>query len=118
MDNTYSIVWKELAMVPQPAQATWQRKTLQLADGDLEYVDTGGTGEAVVLLHGVLMDELLWAPVVERLVPRWRCLVPTLPLGAHRIPRPAHADQGPHGANREGQHGKGGTEHSADHLAQ
>lgn len=87
-------------MVPQPAQATWQRKTLQLADGDLEYVDTGGTGEAVVLLHGVLMDELLWAPVVERLVPRWRCLVPTLPLGAHRIPRPADADQGPHGVAR------------------
>ncbi|GAB09261.1 hypothetical protein GOARA_035_00170 [Gordonia araii NBRC 100433] len=54
-----------------------------MSSGEVEYVDTGGTGDAVVLLHGALMDEALWLPVVERLAPRWRCIVPVLPLRSH-----------------------------------
>lgn len=73
---------------------------MSLAGGDIEYVDTGGAADAVVLLHGVLMDESAWMPVVERLAPRWRCIVPVLPLGAHRVPRPVDADQSPQGVAR------------------
>jgi pimeloyl-ACP methyl ester carboxylesterase len=72
------------------------RKTLTLGDGsELEYVDTGTGSSAVVLLHGALMDERLWEPVVERLRPHVRCIVPVLPMGGHRLPRPEGADQSP-----------------------
>ncbi|WP_299573559.1 alpha/beta hydrolase [uncultured Williamsia sp.] len=40
-----------------------------------------------VFVHGVLADGRLWSPVVERLADRGvRCVVPTLPLGAHTLP--------------------------------
>ncbi|MEH3155153.1 MAG: alpha/beta hydrolase [Gordonia paraffinivorans] len=40
-----------------------------------------------VFVHGVLADGRLWSPVVERLADRGvRCVVPTLPLGAHATP--------------------------------
>ncbi|ADB33077.1 alpha/beta hydrolase fold protein [Kribbella flavida DSM 17836] len=71
------------------------RKQVRLGDSALEYVDTESGDHTIVLLHGALMDEHLWAPVVERLRPRARCIVPVLPLGAHRVPRPKHADQSP-----------------------
>ncbi|PXY27842.1 alpha/beta fold hydrolase [Prauserella muralis] len=70
-------------------------RLLTLNGGDVEYVDTGGDGPAVVFLHGALMDEHLWLPVVERLAPRLRCVVPVLPMGAHRVPRPDGADLSP-----------------------
>ena len=37
--------------------------------GPLEYVDTGGDGPVVVLLHGLLMDASLWDDVVAELPP-------------------------------------------------
>jgi pimeloyl-ACP methyl ester carboxylesterase len=40
----------------------------------------------VLLLHGLLMDQSLWANVVAELSADHRCIVPTLPLGAHRLP--------------------------------
>ena len=65
---------------------------IALPSGTVEYNDTGGTGPAVVLLHGLLMDESLWDEVVGALGPEHRCVVPTLPLGAHRTPMAAEAD--------------------------
>jgi len=59
---------------------------LTTSSGEIEYLDTGGTGPTIVLLHGLLMDETLWAAVVEELAPDHRCVVPVLPLGAHRLP--------------------------------
>jgi pimeloyl-ACP methyl ester carboxylesterase len=58
---------------------------IELSAGTIEYGDTGGDGPVVVLLHGLLMDASLWDGVIARLAPRYRCLTPTLPLGAHRI---------------------------------
>ena len=65
---------------------------VELSSGTIEYEDTGGEGPAIVLLHGLIMDGSLWRHVVEQLRGRHRCLLPTLPLGAHRIPMRADAD--------------------------
>ncbi|MGZ4185397.1 MAG: alpha/beta fold hydrolase [Solirubrobacteraceae bacterium] len=67
-------------------------RTIELTAGTIEYEDTAGTGPVVVLLHGLLMDQSLWADVVEELSVDHRCIVPTLPLGAHRVPISDHAD--------------------------
>jgi pimeloyl-ACP methyl ester carboxylesterase len=40
----------------------------------------------VLLLHGLLMDSTLWQEVMTDLRHDHRCIAPTLPLGAHRVP--------------------------------
>lgn len=57
----------------------------RLPSGKLEYLDAGGEGPAVVLLHGLLMDSSLWDEVILDLCRDHRCVAPTLPLGAHRL---------------------------------
>lgn len=74
-----------------------ERKTVALGRGVVEYTDTGGDGPVVILLHGALMDESLWGPVVDALSPVARCVVPVLPMGAHRIPMPDSTDLSPKG---------------------
>ncbi|MFC8228667.1 alpha/beta fold hydrolase [Streptomyces sp. NPDC057287] len=63
-----------------------------LSAGVVEYEDTGGDGPVVVLLHGVAMNGSLWRHVVAELRSDFRCVVPTLPLGAHRRPMRPDAD--------------------------
>jgi pimeloyl-ACP methyl ester carboxylesterase len=63
---------------------------VELSKGTIEYEDTGGEAPAIVMLHGLIMDGSLWRHVVEDLRADYRCVLPTLPLGAHR--RPMHAD--------------------------
>jgi pimeloyl-ACP methyl ester carboxylesterase len=63
---------------------------MELSTGTIEYEDTGGSGPTVVMVHGLLMDGRQWRKVVAELVPTYRCVLPTLPLGAHR--RPMHPD--------------------------
>jgi pimeloyl-ACP methyl ester carboxylesterase len=58
---------------------------IELSHGVVEYSDRG-SGPVVVLLHGLLMDSTLWDRTVELLAGEFRCLAPTLPLGAHRTP--------------------------------
>jgi pimeloyl-ACP methyl ester carboxylesterase len=65
---------------------------IELSAGTIAYEDTGGDGPAVVLLHGLLMDASLWAGPVADLSADHRCVVPTLPLGAHRQAMGAGAD--------------------------
>ncbi|WP_225803443.1 alpha/beta fold hydrolase [Streptomyces sp. NK15101] len=65
---------------------------VDLSAGTVEYLDTGGEGPVVVLLHGVAMDGSLWRNVVESLRSQFRCVVPTLPLGGHRRPMKPDAD--------------------------
>src|SRR3569832_147664 len=59
---------------------------IDLSAGTLDYVDTGGDGPTVVLLHGLLMDGSLWDAPIAELSADHRCVAPTLPLGAHRHP--------------------------------
>jgi pimeloyl-ACP methyl ester carboxylesterase len=59
---------------------------IDLSSGTLDYVDTGGDGPTLVMLHGLLMDSSLWDPAIADLATDHRCVAPTLPLGAHRHP--------------------------------
>ncbi len=65
--------------------------TVQVAAGPIEYVDTGGPGPVIVLTHGFPMNHLQWRKVVP-LLDGFRCVMPTLPLGAHRTPMNPGAD--------------------------
>jgi pimeloyl-ACP methyl ester carboxylesterase len=68
------------------------RSRIELSAGTIEYDDTGGDGPTLLLLHGLLMDASLWDDVIARLSVDHRCVVPTLPLGAHRQAMRADAD--------------------------
>ena len=70
---------------------------LALSAGTIEYEDSGGVGPAVVLLPGLTMDASLWAEVIAQLPASYRCLAPTLPLGAHRVAVKEEADLSPRG---------------------
>ncbi len=67
-------------------------KQVELSAGTIEYRDTGGDGPVIVLLHGLLMDATLWDEVIAGLPAGYRCVAPTLPLGAHRHAMNADAD--------------------------
>jgi pimeloyl-ACP methyl ester carboxylesterase len=65
---------------------------LQLSAGTIEYVDTGGDGDPIVFLHGVVNDASVWRKVVAQLEGEHRCIAPTLPLGSHKTPMAPNAD--------------------------
>ena len=75
-------------------------REIALSAGPIVYEDTGGDGPVLVALHGLLMDGSLWAKVIAELTPGHRCVTPTLPLGAHRLPMHPGADLSPHGQAR------------------
>lgn len=66
--------------------------TLELTAGPIDYSDTGGDGPVIVLLHGLAQDSTVWRHVVADLSPEFRCVLPTLPFGAHRTPMKPDAD--------------------------
>src|ERR1700733_11619700 len=78
--------------------------TVDLPQGRLAYRIAGPAASnhpPVVLVHGLLVDSRLWAPVAERLAAEGiRSYAPTLPLGAHQWPMNADADLSPHGVAR------------------
>jgi pimeloyl-ACP methyl ester carboxylesterase len=59
---------------------------IELSAGVIEYADTGGEGPVVVLMGGLVIGPSLWREVVADLRKDFRCIVPTLPMGAHKIP--------------------------------
>jgi acyl-coenzyme A thioesterase PaaI-like protein len=42
-----------------------------------------GTGQPIVFVHGLMVGHEVWAPLLPKLGPGLRCIVPTWPLGAH-----------------------------------
>lgn len=69
---------------------------IKLSQGIIHYRDEG-TGEPVVLIHGLLVNGGLWDRLVEELAPHARCIVPDLPLGSHGRAMDAGADLSPTG---------------------
>lgn len=67
-----------------------------LSAGIIEYEDTGGSGPVIVLVGGLAIGGSLWRHVVRALRDDYRCVVPTLPMGAHRRPMHPDADLSPH----------------------
>ena len=65
---------------------------LELSAGRIDYEDTGGDGPVLVFTHGLVMDASLWRNVVKEVRDDYRCVLPTLPLGAHRHPMRPDAD--------------------------
>src|SRR5205085_7409397 len=56
-------------------------------DGATISVNVGGTGPAVVLLHGYAETAAMWKPLAETLVPRFTVIAPDLPgIGESSIP--------------------------------
>lgn len=77
---------------------TTQRVTIP--QGEIEYKDYG-EGPPVVFCHGFLVDGQLWSEAAQRLSKDgYRCLVPTLPFGSHRLPMRPDADLSPRGIAR------------------
>lgn len=61
-----------------------ERKTVQLGGMPVEYSDTG-SGPTIVFIHGVYVGGTLWSETIKHL-DGFRCIAPTLPLGAHTTP--------------------------------
>jgi pimeloyl-ACP methyl ester carboxylesterase len=72
---------------------------VELQRGTLEYRDVGA-GPVVVLVHGLAMDGAQWRNVVTDLDSDHRCVLPTLPMGAHRRPMRPAADLSLRGMGR------------------
>lgn len=66
-------------------------KSATLAQGTVSYRDIG-TGPAIVFVHGLFLSGTIWDKTVERLTSHRRCIVPELPLGAHKTPLMKAAD--------------------------
>jgi pimeloyl-ACP methyl ester carboxylesterase len=63
---------------------------VEVSAGTIEYEDTGGEGPVLVFVPGLAMDGRQWRKVIAELRSEFRCVSPTLPMGAHQ--RPMHAD--------------------------
>ena len=74
------------------SDATWpEPKQAQTHLGTIDYHEVGD-GPPVVFLHLVLADATHWDRMPPLLADRFRCIFPTLPMGAHRLPATAGAD--------------------------
>jgi pimeloyl-ACP methyl ester carboxylesterase len=68
----------------------------RLPQGTIRYRELG-TGEPIVLVHGLLVNGLLWREVAPRLARDFRVIVPDLPLGSQDLPMNAGTDLSPLG---------------------
>lgn len=70
-------------------------RTVQLDAGPVAYRDFG-EGPPVLFVHGLLVDGRLWRKVAPLIAAAGhRCIVPDLPVGAHRLPMNEDADLDP-----------------------
>jgi pimeloyl-ACP methyl ester carboxylesterase len=69
---------------------------IQLTQGTIHYRDEG-SGPVVVLIHGLLVNSSVWAPLIHQLEGQARCIAPDLPLGSHPRAMNPGADLSPAG---------------------
>lgn len=73
-------------------------RLVETSAGHVRVRDTGGDGEAVLLVHSLLLDPDLYStltPLLSRA--GHRCILPELPLGGHAVPLREDADLSPPG---------------------
>lgn len=73
-----------------------QFRKVELSQGTIRYRDIG-EGEAIVFVHGALVNGALWRKVTPHLASRYRCIVPDLPLGSHETAMHTDTDLSPMG---------------------
>ncbi len=71
----------------------------RLPQGTIRYRELG-TGEPVLLVHGLLTNGELWRDVVPRLAQDFRVIAPDWPLGSHELPLAPGSDLSPPGLAR------------------
>jgi pimeloyl-ACP methyl ester carboxylesterase len=71
-------------------------KQVTLPQGTIEYRDSG-SGEPIVLVHGLLTNGELWRDVAPRLAGDFRVIAPDWPLGSQSTPLVPGADLSPPG---------------------
>ncbi len=76
--------------------ATVEQREARLPQGTIRYRELG-TGEPIVLVHGALVNSLLWADAADLLAKDFRVIAPDLPLGSHTQPLKPGADLSPAG---------------------
>jgi pimeloyl-ACP methyl ester carboxylesterase len=69
-------------------------KEIKLAQGTIRYRDEG-SGDPIVLVHGLLVNGELWRDVAPRLAADFRVITPDWPLGSQELPLNANADTAP-----------------------
>jgi pimeloyl-ACP methyl ester carboxylesterase len=71
---------------------------IDVPGGRVSVRDSGGDGQLVLFVHGALVDGRLWDAVWPAVAAAgYRCALPDLPLGAHRIALDLDADRSPLG---------------------
>lgn len=88
-----------MSETPRPANAWPEPKQARTHLGTVEYRDIGH-GPVIVFLHLVLAEASHWDKMPPLLADRFRCILPTLPMGAHRVPADEAADLTPVGLAR------------------
>jgi pimeloyl-ACP methyl ester carboxylesterase len=69
---------------------------VQIPQGTIRYREQG-TGEPVVLVHGLLNNGLLWREVADELAKDFRVISPDWPLGSQELPMKEGTDLSPPG---------------------
>ncbi|HYL05301.1 MAG TPA: haloalkane dehalogenase [Thermoanaerobaculia bacterium] len=62
------------AVTPDPRQS----KYVDVLGSRMHYIDTGGSGEPILFLHGNPVWSYIWAQVLPQVTPSARCIVPDL----------------------------------------
>jgi len=71
----------------------------RLPQGTIRYREMG-TGDPILLVHGFMVNSLLWRKVVPRLAQDFRVIAPDWPMGAHPVALDEAADLAPPGFAR------------------
>jgi pimeloyl-ACP methyl ester carboxylesterase len=64
---------------------------VKLPQGTIRYREMG-TGEPILLVHGFMVNSLLWRKVAPRLAADFRVIAPDWPMGSHPVPLGPGAD--------------------------